>query len=95
MEMTKVEKLKAKIILSIGDWVDCPARTIPYERLLDELVSSAVSEERERIINRIVAKEKFHRKKFKEFYERTNGNVMNGHLIKAETCKEFLSLIKE
>ena len=63
--------------------------------LFNRLIDSAVEEEQERIINRIEAKEKFHRKKFKEFQEKTNGNVMNGHLIKAETCKEILSLIKE
>jgi len=67
----------------------------PLNRWLTDLITSAVSEEQERIINRIEAKEKFHRKKFKEFQEKTNGNVMNGHLIKAETCKEILSLIKE
>ena len=41
MELTKTEKLKAKIILSIGDWVDCPARTIPFERLLDQLINQS------------------------------------------------------
>ena len=59
------------------------------------LIKKTVEEEQERVRNRIEAKEKFHRKKFKEFQEKTNGNVMNGHLIKAETCKEFLLLIKE
>ena len=59
------------------------------------LIKKTVEEEQERVRNRIEAKEKFHRKKFKEFQEKTNGNVMNGHLIKAETCKEILSLIKE
>ena len=49
----------------------------------------------EEIIQLIKDKEADHRKKYKEFCEATPGHVMNGHWIKADTCKEILELIIE
>ena len=47
------------------------------------------------IIKLIQEKEKMHRKKYKEFCEKNPGHVMNGHWIKADTCKEIIELIKK
>lgn len=46
------------------------------------------------IIKLIEEKERHHREKYNEFVKSTK-NVMNGHWIKAETCKEIIKLIKE
>lgn len=46
------------------------------------------------VIKMIEVKEIMHRQKYNEFVNDTK-NVMNGHLIKAETCKEIIDLIKE
>jgi len=45
---------------------------------------------KEEIIQFIKDKEADHRKKYKEFCEENPGYVMNGHLIKADTCKEII-----
>jgi len=47
------------------------------------------------IVKLIKEKEKFHREKYETFLRENVGYIMNGHLIKADTCKEILDKIKE
>jgi len=47
------------------------------------------------IIEVIQEKEKIHRQKYKEFCEKNPGYIMNGHLIKADTCQEIIKLINQ
>ena len=94
--MTKRELYKKILRHFCGE--DCMENgevSTTLEYWIAEFEDSIVNAETERCANRIEAREKFHRKRFKEFHEKTNGNVMNGHLIKAETCKEILLLIKK
>ena len=56
-------------------------------------------EETELTLNEIIKivkeKEAMHRKKYQEFVTNNPGYVMNGHSIKAETCKEILEIINK
>jgi len=46
-----------------------------------------------KIIKMIEDKKIMHEEKYKEFVNKTR-NVMNGHWIKAETCKEIIKMIE-
>ena len=50
---------------------------------------------KQKIIEVIQEKEQIHRKKYKEFCEKNPGYIMNGHLIKADTCQEIIKLISQ
>jgi len=50
---------------------------------------------KQKIIEVIQEKEKMHRRKYKEFCKKNPGYIMNGHLIKADTCQEIIKLINQ
>ena len=46
------------------------------------------------IIKLIEDREKYHREAYLKYITDNPGYIMNGHMIKADTCKEILELIK-
>ncbi|KKN23832.1 hypothetical protein LCGC14_0900880 [marine sediment metagenome] len=69
-----------------------------YDEDFDELLEDKPNERRMKgkdIVKLIKEKEKFHREKYETFLRENVGYIMNGHLIKADTCKEILDKIKE
>ena len=65
--------------------------------LKEENKDMPLKKETDQIINKIIKliedKEIMHREEYKKFVNETR-NIMNGHSIKADTCKEIVDLIK-
>lgn len=49
----------------------------------------------EEMIKLIEDKEKYHRDAYLKYVTENTGYIMNGHLIKADTCREILETIKQ
>jgi len=90
---------KLKIILDDELKEEWNNEKISSAKYMNELEDCIIREtqtgnlQRESIIKLIENKQEVHEAKYKEFVNETR-NVMNGHWIKAETCKEIIQMIK-